>query len=714
MTNIAGDYNAPLPPPSAADSDDSDASILNTMNQHNSDAMSSPPPPMFSQSPSHPEESATSVRKLDHSTTSGTPEPVPPPAYHNHHHHHYQAIDVMTNDDGNGNNPSMLNMQAVSPIDEYRPVLHRVQAPVPPPMPMAHTRTHSKTLSPRIAHRIRPLPPSTAPPSLNKAKSNYQLPASTTGAGNPPPRSYIGDGIIFEDGDTKQGQTIDAVSFTDILRQVDMGVEVTTTMKEVIRKFAKHQLQCSEKLTEIYSKYPSNYQEQDGMKEFADLCALVHQLLIETVSAQKQMSDFLFKDVVPKMTNYIADRQRVLQDIKRDNQQAEMKLRNSINSMNKASATAKQSALKAKSMVTSATVHKKKYEDPNKKKASFGSFMNKVKKNSSSGNLPEEEAAYQKAHTNQKNYEAAVMAANYEQDTYNGILARFKRQCREQEKGRMKHTADQIQTFVNAHRAFFNHDTITVLQTRILSGLDALNPTAEFDDYLARQLAVYGHKPNEAPPMLRKKFEAKKYDYQNVFHSLQDSMDITLKLTPHAKLPLILTTLCDKVRQLNGFDTEGIFRKSGMATEIERLKSKLSSNDYAIDTQDPHIVACLLKDWLRGLTDSLIPFTHYDIAIQMAKNEEIKQEPLEVFLSQLPEVNRETIKYLVKFVKEMLREDHVAKTKMNVENVAIVFAPTILKCPNDDPKILMANSRFEKQFCIALIEELNCVELHVD
>ena len=143
-----------------------------------------------------------------------------------------------------------------------------------------------------------------------------------------------------------------------------------------------------------------------------------------------------------------------------------------------------------------------------------------------------------------------------------------------------------------------------------------------------------------------------------------------------------------------------------MATEIDRLKGKLYRNDYTLDTKSPHVAACLLKDWLRGLKDSLIPQTHYDMAIDMAKKNTVKQESLEVFLSQLPEVNRETIKYLVKFLQDLIEEKNVPKTRMNLENVAIVFAPTMLKCPHSDTKILLANSRFEKTFVIALIKEL--------
>ena len=193
---------------------------------------------------------------------------------------------------------------------------------------------------------------------------------------------------------------------------------------------------------------------------------------------------------------------------------------------------------------------------------------------------------------------------------------------------------------------------------------------------------------------------------QNVFNSLQDAMDITNKLAPGSMVPLVLTTLCNKVRELNGFDEEGIFRKSAKKQEIERLKMKLSADDYEIDTSDPHVVAGLLKDWLRGLNDALIPKTYYNDAIDMAKRNDIKHDSLEGFLSKVPGVNRESIEYLVKFLKELVKDEHVENTKMSVENVAIVFGPMVLKCPLDDPKAMMMNARYEKSFIVALIQEL--------
>eukprot|EP01083_Nonionella_stella_P063707 165550_1 len=631
------------------------------------------------------------AQQLDDSTTQDTPEP-------------YAASSAMS---------------AIPTINRIDQQSQSIPLHPPPPVPAASgTKYNSSDLSSR------------EPPLARNRQHSYNVPppgvgrVASAGAGvrsrnrktSPPAPKRLGGKHIpktkslnLNEEDGKEF-AIDQVSFTAILRQVDVGVEMTDRMKEVVRKFCKHQQMGADKLQEIYHKLPSTYVDSDGMKGFADVCALVHTLILETVSAQKRLADFLFRDVVPKMDGYIKEKQKQIQELKRDNAQAEMKVKNAINAMHKASNTAKNSASKAKQLARESHSKGRKgsYNHDaakKKKKGKMGGLFNKFGGDNAHHNVPPDEQAYLKAQTNQLNYEASVMAANYEQNTYNEIAARFKRDCKAIEQQRLQYCQDKIQQVVNAHRSYFNNETIMVLQTRILSGLDTLDARREFQDFLHREMSTKSKKPNKSS-VRGQEFIATKYDYQNVFHSLKDSMDITHKLAPHAKLPLPLTVCCDKVRELNGFQTEGIFRKSALATEIDRLKEKLSRNKYDIDTKDPHVAACLLKDWLRGLKDSLIPQSHYDMAIQMAKKHEVKQESLEVFLSQLPEVNRETLKYLVRFLKDLMHQDNVPKTRMGLENVAIVFAPTILKCPHTDAKLLLANSRHEKDFTIELLNNL--------
>jgi hypothetical protein len=44
---------------------------------------------------------------------------------------------------------------------------------------------------------------------------------------------------------------------------------------------------------------------------------------------------------------------------------------------------------------------------------------------------------------------------------------------------------------------------------------------------------------------------------------------------------------------------------------------------------------------------------------------------------------------------------------MNVNNLAMIFAPTFLRCPSDNPQDLMENTRYEQDFVHDLIVNLS-------
>ena len=59
--------------------------------------------------------------------------------------------------------------------------------------------------------------------------------------------------------DDVKDEALESVEFTALLRQVDVGLEMTELLKEVIRKFSKHQLADASKLQEIYGKMQNVY-----------------------------------------------------------------------------------------------------------------------------------------------------------------------------------------------------------------------------------------------------------------------------------------------------------------------------------------------------------------------------------------------------------------------------------------------------------------------
>eukprot|EP00478_Filoreta_tenera_P003284 GABV01003464.1.p1 GENE.GABV01003464.1~~GABV01003464.1.p1 ORF type:complete len:106 (+),score=32.39 GABV01003464.1:227-544(+) len=86
-------------------------------------------------------------------------------------------------------------------------------------------------------------------------------------------------------------------------------------------------------------------------------------------------------------------------------------------------------------------------------------------------------------------------------------------------------------------------------------------------------------------------------------------------------LPQLVWTLSSAVRRLGGCKTEGIFRISAPSGELEAVKNAFSNGDYRLDgVANCHVPAALLKDWLRGLKDPLIPREMYDECTNLAKD----------------------------------------------------------------------------------------------
>eukprot|EP00484_Ammonia_sp_Unknown_P022620 CAMPEP_0197025510 /NCGR_PEP_ID=MMETSP1384-20130603/5821_1 /TAXON_ID=29189 /ORGANISM="Ammonia sp." /LENGTH=183 /DNA_ID=CAMNT_0042454045 /DNA_START=110 /DNA_END=661 /DNA_ORIENTATION=+ len=181
-------------------------------------------------------------------------------------------------------------------------------------------------------------------------------------------------------------------------------------------------------------------------------------------------------------------------------------------------------------------------------------------------------------------------------------------------------------------------------------------------------------------------------------------MERSMEISPSAKLPLILTSVCTKLRELGGLDTPCIFRVDVEPHILKQQKEKLLQNDYSHNYSDPHIAACLLKDWIKNLKEALIPHPFYDRAIQMVKEQQLYPQTVQQFIAELPILHRESISYLIKFLKELTAEEHVQHNKMNIANISLMFGTIIFKCPSDQPTVIIAQASLQTAFTKACIQ----------
>ena len=200
-------------------------------------------------------------------------------------------------------------------------------------------------------------------------------------------------------------------------------------------------------------------------------------------------------------------------------------------------------------------------------------------------------------------------------------------------------------------------------------------------------------------------------------------------------VPEIMRGLIECTKCLGASTTEGIFRLAGDTDDVIALKEEIKASGYkmmsdvvrraafgnakanglgaldALKNQDevytgPTFGSCvesgdLLKQWLRGLKDPLIPHAFYNSALESVNFSSDLKATVALF-NNLMKSNQASISYLVDFWVDLLQHKDV--TLMDEAALAIVFSPNILKEPSGDPSKFALNHEKEKRFVLQLIE----------
>lgn len=257
------------------------------------------------------------------------------------------------------------------------------------------------------------------------------------------------------------------------------------------------------------------------------------------------------------------------------------------------------------------------------------------------------------------------------------------------------------------------------LSTRFVTSVEKMHTLSDVNTWIDTWVDVHGDPPAPQPfkydlptnadQLMRGQWNGSlelKPAVDSVFGStLEFIMKLQEKKYPSEDLPVILTTLTKSVRDLGGLDAEGIFRISGNKADIDNLQKQIDSGNYDVKCTSPHVPSGLLKLWLRTLEEPLIPQDMYGACIEAAKLDGFSSnEALEIY-ARLPAITQRIVNYLA----DNLWVD-IAKNKkvtlMGVNNIAIVFAPSFLRCESDDPLEMMQNSKFESRFTSNLVAGL--------
>ncbi|XP_029842962.3 uncharacterized protein LOC8041089 isoform X1 [Ixodes scapularis] len=146
-------------------------------------------------------------------------------------------------------------------------------------------------------------------------------------------------------------------------------------------------------------------------------------------------------------------------------------------------------------------------------------------------------------------------------------------------------------------------------------------------------------------------------------------------------VPLVLTSCAKFIEQYGIVD--GIYRLSGVTSNIQKLRVTFDEdrvpdlNEEEI-RQDIHCVASLLKMYFRELPNPLLTYQLYDkfvAAMQLQGNNKLLK--IREVVKELPPPHYRTLETLVRHLAVV--SAHGDRTGMTAKNVAIVWAPNLLR-----------------------------------
>uniref|UniRef100_A0A4W3IKM9 BCR activator of RhoGEF and GTPase n=1 Tax=Callorhinchus milii TaxID=7868 RepID=A0A4W3IKM9_CALMI len=157
-----------------------------------------------------------------------------------------------------------------------------------------------------------------------------------------------------------------------------------------------------------------------------------------------------------------------------------------------------------------------------------------------------------------------------------------------------------------------------------------------------------------------------------------------------SKVPYIVRQCVEEIER-RGMEEVGIYRVSGVATDIQALKAAFDANNKDVSIMmsemDVNAIAGTLKLYFRELPAPLFTDEFYpNFAEGIALSDPVAKEScmLNLLLS-LPEPNLITFLFLLDHLKRIAEKEHI--NKMSLHNLATVFGPTLLRPSEKDSKI---------------------------
>uniref|UniRef100_A0A8C5B3G0 Rho GTPase activating protein 33 n=1 Tax=Gadus morhua TaxID=8049 RepID=A0A8C5B3G0_GADMO len=168
-------------------------------------------------------------------------------------------------------------------------------------------------------------------------------------------------------------------------------------------------------------------------------------------------------------------------------------------------------------------------------------------------------------------------------------------------------------------------------------------------------------------------------------------------------VPQVLVS-CSEFLEQHGV-VDGIYRHSGVSSNIQKLRHEFDSEivpdlTKGIYMQDIHCVASLGKLYFRELPNPLLTYQLYDkFAVSTASShnqmtDDERMVKVHDVIQQLPPPHYRTLEYLIRHLSRLATRS--GETNMHIKNLAIVWAPNLLRSKEIETAGLVGSDPFRE------------------
>lgn len=164
---------------------------------------------------------------------------------------------------------------------------------------------------------------------------------------------------------------------------------------------------------------------------------------------------------------------------------------------------------------------------------------------------------------------------------------------------------------------------------------------------------------------------------------------------------------CIRAVERRGLDIDGLYRVSGNLAVIQKLRFKADHEELDLEDgqwEDVHVITGALKLFFRELPEPLFPFSHFNKFIEAIRQVDYNTKMSYVcnLVKTLPQPNHDTMKLLFGHLRNVI--EYGEDNRMTVQNVAIVFGPTLLRPENESNNLTM-HMVFQNQIVEFILNE---------